>query len=124
MKKIDHPSSIDGPVVSEGGRSLCTRSTGQAPPALTATPAAAPPPRRRRDGCPCRWRAWRHLLLARGEKTGALGQHDTDAVALAAHPGRSQGRPAHELALAADVFSHGLAALACSRCPASRMVSP
>jgi hypothetical protein len=44
-QKIDHPSSVDGPVGSEGGRSLCTRSTGQAPPALTATPAAAPPPR-------------------------------------------------------------------------------
>jgi hypothetical protein len=45
MKKIDYPSSVDRPVVSEGGRSLCTRSTGQAPAALTATPAAAPPPR-------------------------------------------------------------------------------
>jgi hypothetical protein len=38
MKKIDHTSSVDGPVGSEGGRSLCTLSTGQAPPALTATP--------------------------------------------------------------------------------------
>lgn len=40
MKKIDHPSAVDGPVVSEGGRSPSTLSTGQAPPA----PAAAPTP--------------------------------------------------------------------------------
>jgi hypothetical protein len=45
MKKIDHPSSVDGPVVSEGGRSPSTLSTGQAPPALSAAPAAAQPPR-------------------------------------------------------------------------------
>jgi hypothetical protein len=38
MMKIDRPSAVDGPVGSEGGRSLCTLSTGQAPPALTATP--------------------------------------------------------------------------------------
>jgi hypothetical protein len=37
MKKIDHPLAVDGPVVSEGGRSPSTLSTGQAPPA----PAAA-----------------------------------------------------------------------------------
>jgi hypothetical protein len=42
MKKIDHPSSVDGPVVSEGGRGLCTLSTGQALAAPAAAPTAAP----------------------------------------------------------------------------------
>jgi hypothetical protein len=45
MMKIDRPSAVDGPVGSEGGRSPSTPSTGQAPPALTAAPAAAQPPR-------------------------------------------------------------------------------
>ena len=42
MKQIDHPSAVDGPVVSEGGRSLSTLSTGQAPPVPAAAPASAP----------------------------------------------------------------------------------
>jgi hypothetical protein len=45
MMKIDRLSAVDGPVGSEGGRSPSTLSTGQAPPTLTATPAAAQPPR-------------------------------------------------------------------------------
>jgi hypothetical protein len=45
MKTIDRPSAVDAPVGSEGGRSPSTLSTGQAPPALPATPAAAQPPR-------------------------------------------------------------------------------
>jgi transposase len=42
MKKIDHPSAVDGPVVSEGGRSPSTLSTGQALPAPAVPTAAAP----------------------------------------------------------------------------------
>jgi hypothetical protein len=42
MMKIDRPSAVDGPVVSEGVRSPSTLSTGQAlgapAAALTATP--------------------------------------------------------------------------------------
>jgi hypothetical protein len=42
MKQIDHPSAVDGPVDSEGGRCPSTLSTGQAPPASAATlPASA-----------------------------------------------------------------------------------
>jgi transposase len=40
MKKIAHPSAVDGPVVSEGGRSPSTLTTGQAP----SLPASAPAP--------------------------------------------------------------------------------
>jgi transposase len=42
MKQIDHPSAVDGPVVSEGGRSPSTLSTGQALPAPAAAPTATP----------------------------------------------------------------------------------
>ena len=42
MKKIDHPSAVDGPVVSEGGRSPSTLSTGQALPAPAAAPTSVP----------------------------------------------------------------------------------
>jgi hypothetical protein len=45
MMKIDRLSAVDAPVGSEGGRRPSTLSTGQAPPTLTATPAAAQPPR-------------------------------------------------------------------------------
>jgi hypothetical protein len=44
MKQIDHPSAVDGPVVSEGGRSPSTLSTGQALPAPAATPTAVSAP--------------------------------------------------------------------------------
>ena len=43
MTKNDHPSAVDGPGVSEGGRSPSTLSTGQAPPGAPPGPAAAPP---------------------------------------------------------------------------------
>ncbi len=49
MKQIDHPSVVDEPVGSEGGRSPSALSTGQAPtlpamvPSATATPATALP---------------------------------------------------------------------------------
>lgn len=42
MKKIDHSLSVDGPVVSEGGRSPSTLSTGQALPVSAAAPTATP----------------------------------------------------------------------------------
>ena len=42
MKKIDHSSSVDGPVVSEGGRSPSALSTGQALPVPAAAPTATP----------------------------------------------------------------------------------
>jgi len=42
MKKIDHPAAVDGPVVSEGGRSPSTLSTGQAPPVPASAPAPVP----------------------------------------------------------------------------------
>jgi hypothetical protein len=45
MTKNDHPSAVDGPVVSEGGRSPSTLSTGQAPPAPAAAPTSQPPPK-------------------------------------------------------------------------------
>ena len=49
MKQIEDPSTVDGPVGSEGGRSPSALSTGQAPttramvPGATATPTTAPP---------------------------------------------------------------------------------
>jgi hypothetical protein len=49
MTQIDHPNAVDEPVVSEGGHSPSTLSTGQAPPppatvpGATTAPAAAPP---------------------------------------------------------------------------------
>jgi hypothetical protein len=42
MEKIDRSSAVDGPVGSEGGRSLCTLSTGQALAAPAAAPTATP----------------------------------------------------------------------------------
>jgi len=42
MKKIDHPSAVDGPVGSEGGRSPSTLSTGQAPHAPASAPTSVP----------------------------------------------------------------------------------
>jgi hypothetical protein len=49
MKQIEDPSTVDGPVGSEGGRSPPALSTGQAPttramvPGATATSTTAPP---------------------------------------------------------------------------------
>ena len=45
MNEIDSSYAVDGPVVSEGGRSPSTLSTGQAPPAATAATPAVPAPR-------------------------------------------------------------------------------
>ena len=43
MKQIDHPSAVDGPVVSEVGRSPSTLSTGQAPTTPPMVPTAGTP---------------------------------------------------------------------------------
>ena len=42
MKKIDHPSAVDGPVASGGGRCPSPLATGQAPPAPAAAPSVGP----------------------------------------------------------------------------------
>jgi hypothetical protein len=72
MMKIDRPSAVDGPVGSEGGRSPSTLSTGQAPPALPATPAGAQPrrlgplaPGQRRSVAPKRPRAAKSSTVSR-----------------------------------------------------------
>ena len=44
MKKTDPPSAADAPVVSEGGRSPSTLSTGRAPPAPAAAAPCMPAP--------------------------------------------------------------------------------
>lgn len=44
MKQIDHPSAVDGPSLSEGGRSLSTLTTSHALSAPAATPTAVPAP--------------------------------------------------------------------------------
>jgi hypothetical protein len=82
MMKIDRPSAVDGPVGSEGGRSPSTLSTGQAPPALTATPAATPaaaqPPRLGPLAPGQRWSVARKrevvLRLLRGESVELLSR--------------------------------------------------
>jgi hypothetical protein len=78
MMKIDRPSAVDGPVGSEGGRSPSTLSTGQAPPALTATPAAAQPPRLGPLAPGQRWSVARKrevvLRLLRGESVELLSR--------------------------------------------------
>jgi hypothetical protein len=42
IRKIGRPAAVDGPVVSEGGRSPSTLSTGQALPAPAAAPTFMP----------------------------------------------------------------------------------
>jgi hypothetical protein len=78
MMKIDRPSAVDGPVGSEGGRSPSTLSTGQAPPALTAAPAAAQPPRLGPLAPGQRWSVARKrevvLRLLRGESVELLSR--------------------------------------------------
>jgi hypothetical protein len=78
MMKIDRPSAVDGPVGSEGGCSPSTLSTGQAPPALTATPAAAQPPRLGPLAPGQRWSRARKrevvLRLLRGESVELLSR--------------------------------------------------
>ncbi len=78
-KKIDHPSAVDGPVVSEGGRSPSTLSPGQAPPAPAAAPAAAMPMPKAGPLAPGqRWSVARKrevvLRLLRGESVELLSR--------------------------------------------------
>ena len=42
MNGIDRPDAVDGPVVSEGGRSPSTPSTGRAAPSATIAPQPGP----------------------------------------------------------------------------------
>ena len=78
MKKIDHPSAIDGPVVSEGGRSPSTLSTGQALPAPAASPTAMALPRIGPLAPGQRWSVARKrevvLRLLRGESVELLSR--------------------------------------------------
>lgn len=78
MTKNDHPSAVDGPVVSEGGRSPSTLSTGQAPPAVAAAPTSAPPPKVGPLAAGQRWSVARKrevvLRLLRGESVELLSR--------------------------------------------------
>ena len=72
MKNMDHSAVVDGPVVSEAGRSPSTLSTGQAPPAPAAAPRIGPlapgqrwSVARKRDGV---------LRLLRGESAELLSR--------------------------------------------------
>jgi transposase len=78
MTKNDHPSAVDGPVVSEGGRSPSTLSTGQAPPAPAAAPTSVPPPKVSPLAPGQRWSVARKrevvLRLLRGEPAELLSR--------------------------------------------------
>jgi transposase len=78
MTKNDHPSAVDGPVVSEGGRSPSTLSTGQAPPAAAAAPASVPPSKVGPLAPGQRWSVARKrevvLRLLRGESVELLSR--------------------------------------------------
>jgi transposase len=78
MTKNDHPLAVDGPVVSEGGRSPSTLSTGQAPPAVAAAPASVPPPKVGPLAAGQRWSVARKrevvLRLLRGESVELLSR--------------------------------------------------
>lgn len=78
MKKIDHPSSVDGPVVSEGGRSPSTLSTGRAPPTPAAVAPSVPAPRIGPLAPGQRWSVARKrevvLRLLRGESVELLSR--------------------------------------------------
>ena len=78
MTKNDHPSAVDGPVVSEGGRSPSTLSTGQVPPAPAAAPASQPPPKVGPLAPGQRWSVARKrevvLRLLRGESVELLSR--------------------------------------------------
>jgi hypothetical protein len=95
MKKIDRPSAVDGPVGSEGGRSPSTLSTGQASPALTATPAAAQPPRLGPLAPGQRWSVARkrEVVLRRLRVyPDAKGHHIAELREFRANLGPSQGK--------------------------------
>lgn len=78
MKQIDRPDAVDGPVVSEGGRSPSTLSTGQAPPALAGAPTSVPMPRTGPLAPGQRWSVARKrevvLRLLRGESAELLSR--------------------------------------------------
>ena len=78
MTKNDHPSAVDGPGVSEGGRSPSTLSTGQAPPAVAAAPTSVPPPKVGPLAPGQRWSVARKrevvLRLLRGESVELLSR--------------------------------------------------
>ena len=78
MTKNDHPSAVDGPGVSEGGRSPSTLSTGQAPPAVAAAPTSVPPPKVGPLAPGQRWSVARKrevvLRLLRGEAVELLSR--------------------------------------------------
>lgn len=78
MKQIDHPSAVDGPVGSAGGRSPSPLSTGQAPPAPAAAPIAVPAPRIGPLAPGQRWSVARKrevvLRLLRGESVELLSR--------------------------------------------------
>ena len=71
MKKTDPPSAVDAPVVSEGGRSPSTLSTGRAPPAPAAAAPCMPAPQKR--WCVARKREV-VLRLLRGESVELLSR--------------------------------------------------
>ena len=78
MKNMDHSAAVDGPVVSEGGRSPSTLSTGQAPPAPPAAPASTPMPKVGPLAPGQRWSVARKrevvLRLLRGESAELLSR--------------------------------------------------
>lgn len=75
MKKIDHSDAADGPVVSEGGRSPSTLSTG---PGAPVAPTAAPAPKIGPLAPGQRWSVARKrevvLRLLRGEAVELLSR--------------------------------------------------
>lgn len=78
MKTIDHPSAVDGPVVSEGGRSPSTLSTGQTPTAPATAPTSVPTSRIGPLAPGQRWSVARKrevvLRLLRGESAELLSR--------------------------------------------------
>ncbi len=78
MKRIDHPSAVDGPVVSEVGRSPSRLSTGQAPSAVAAAPPATALPKVGPWAPGQRWSVARKrevvLRLLRGESVEFLSR--------------------------------------------------
>lgn len=78
MKKIDHPSAVDGPVVSEGGRSPSTLTTGQALPVPAAAPTSVPTAKAGPLAPGQRWSVARKrevvLRLLRGENVELLSR--------------------------------------------------
>lgn len=78
MKNMDHSAAVDGPVVSEGGRSPSMLSTGQAPPAPAAAPTSVPAPQIGPLAPGQRWSVARKrevvLRLLRGESAELLSR--------------------------------------------------